>query len=180
MLTLTIPPKKDPIARLTLLGCVALVCYAMFVSVTAPVPASAQAEGDPIIIVATPALPTPAGNPSELGMIVPTAPPIQAPIAAAPPTPQTIYIEVPGPTPQPEVVYVTVESQAQQGGTPDGGLPAVEVQPAYDPAQHPIEAAAALAAARQDLPTLQCPCDAAPLSQAPDARDYQYSRARTR
>lgn len=58
MLTLNIPQRRDPIARLTLLACAALVVYAAFVSMTAPQQASAQSED--IILIATPALPTPA------------------------------------------------------------------------------------------------------------------------
>lgn len=169
MLTLNIPQKRDPIARLTLLGCAALVVYAAFVSMTAPEPASAQAEQDPIIIVATPALPTPAlAEMPALGITEPT--------------PQTIYVEVPGPTPLPEIVYIEVQAAATAGGNGDQQP---FVPPAIDPAtQHGTpEFNAALADIYSDLPTIQCPCGVLEPATEPHVMteaEKAYSRARTR
>jgi hypothetical protein len=166
MLTLTIPPKRDPIARLTLLGCAALVCYAVFASATAPQQASAQAEQDPIIIVATPALPTPAL--AELPLLGITEP-----------TPQTIYVEVPGPTPPPEVVYVEVQAQAAPTGDPQPFAPSSDL--AMQPGTPEFNAA--LADIYSDLPTIQCPCGVLEPATEPHVMtdaEKAYSRARTR
>jgi hypothetical protein len=105
MLTLTIPPKRDPIARLTLLGCAALVCYAVFASATAPQQASAQSDN--IILIATPTLPVfvPTQEPVAV-QSVPTAVPDQFVSGVVEqPAPQVIYVEQPAP------VYVQAEPE---------------------------------------------------------------------
>lgn len=94
MLTLNIPQRRDPIARLTLLACAALVVYAAFVSMTAPQQASAQS--DEIILIATPTLPV--FIPTEapvLAQAVPTMVPEQ--VVIQPPAPEVIYVEQPAP-----------------------------------------------------------------------------------
>lgn len=102
MLTLNIPPRRDPIARLTLLACAALVVYAAFVSATAPQQASAQSED--IILIATPTLPVfvPTEVPA-LAQAVPTMVPEQ--VIQPVPEPQVIYIEPPAP------VYIEAEPE---------------------------------------------------------------------
>lgn len=61
MLTLTIPPKRDPFARGLLLALVfAVALLGIYGGATQAEPASAQANENPIIIVPTAAQPTPA------------------------------------------------------------------------------------------------------------------------
>lgn len=58
LLTLTIPPRRDPVARLALLFLVGVVCAAMYFTATSAVQATAQAEEQRIFIEPTPTLPT--------------------------------------------------------------------------------------------------------------------------
>jgi hypothetical protein len=150
MLTLTIPPHRDPIARLALLASIAVVLYTAFTSATAP--AQAQSDPPPVILIATPTLPI--WQPTEAPALT---------LAAPTPAPQVIYVLAP-----------TAELQVISVAAPG------DVQPAYDPTLHPAEAAAAETQAFQDLPTLHCPCGTDSTEAAPTARDYAYSRARTR
>lgn len=165
MMTLRIPPRRDPIARIALIALFGLALYANVVSLSTPAQAQGGAAGTIIYMATpTPALPTPALAAPALGLIDPT--------------PQTIYIEVPGPTPPPEVVYVEVSGQFTNSDQQPF------VPPAIDPAtQHGTpEFNAALAEIYSDLPTIQCPCGvlepATPhvMTEAERA----YSRARTR
>lgn len=111
MLTLNIPPTRDPIARLSLIGCAVLICYAAFVSATAPESDSAHAE--PIILIATPTLPVVPTAAPALVQAAPTAIPEQVlalvpPIVYAP-TPEIVYAPPPPPIyveTAPEVIYV--------------------------------------------------------------------------
>ncbi len=123
-MTLTIPPQKDPIARLSLLVCAAFVFYATFVSATAPQAVAAQS--DPIVLIATPALPTAEPTPA-LVLAMPTAEPIQvqpvpepAPVeppsvAYSPPTPDWAAIQA-------QSDALAANDPAQNGGAvaPDG------------------------------------------------------------
>lgn len=80
-MTLTIPYKRDPIARLLLFVMLAFVIYAALPS--APTPAAAQSE--PIILIATPTLP----------VFLPTTEPIAVQAVATP----TIQVVVEQPAP---------------------------------------------------------------------------------
>jgi len=103
-LNLTIPHKRDPLARLTLFALVGLVAW---LGVTQPSPQAARATGD-VIILATPALPT----------LAPTAvpPPTVAPVVvdAAPTMPP---IEPP-PPPEPQVIQQVIVQQVIIVATP--------------------------------------------------------------
>lgn len=85
MLTLNIPPKRDPIARLSLIACAALVAYAAFVSATAPQQAAAQSDIIIIEATPTPALPTPS-VPMGFAVAVPTPTPALSEQPAAAPS----------------------------------------------------------------------------------------------
>lgn len=163
MTPFTTPTRRDPIARLTLIGCAAMVVWAGFTSATAPPPSADAAPAD-IILIATPALPTPAPTDAPALML-----------AAPTPEPQVVYVEVPAPAPAPEVVYVEVQAQTTPDVAPQFAAPAPDMQYGTDAFNH------ALVEARQELPTLNCPCgiDTTPAN-APTARDYAYSKARTR
>src|SRR4051794_31489997 len=109
MLTLNIPQKNDPIARIVLFALIALALYANVITLGPP--ANAQSASGAIILLATLQagdLPTPA---------LPTAAPGAAELALGQPTPapaQIVYVEVPAPTPPPEIVYVEVPAAPQQ------------------------------------------------------------------
>jgi len=171
---------NDPIARYAVFGLVALALWAGVRQIEKP----AQAQtGDPGIIIlqatATPALPTPLAPALAIEQPTPAiAPPEtlsvpEAPIAVQPDAPQ-----LPAP----------VWTDAQLSSAP---VVAVETESIPEAAPDPAltygtpEFNHALSEAYQDLPTLQCPCgvDEQPATIAvsqPTARDYAYSKARTR
>ena len=81
-MTLSIPQRRDPAARIALIGMACAVIYLAFANVTAPDQARAQAD---IIIEATPALPTPAQDSPAFAWSVPTPTPAGALVPTAGP-----------------------------------------------------------------------------------------------
>lgn len=173
-ITLTIPRRRDPVSYGVLLTCLS---GALWLS-AGQFKAEAQTEAPPVILIVTPTLPTAAFAPVAefppivdvpTAMSIPTAAPAVVELAAPTAAPQIVYqqviVDVPA---QPEIVYVDVPAQP------------AEVAPAYDPTLHPDEAQQALVEARSDLPTIQCPCGVEPSEAPPDARQYAWSKQRTR
>ena len=109
MLSLSIPAKRDPIARSVLLGLVGLVCFLAIARFDVAAPEAAQAQG--VIIlgtpVPTPALPTP--EPGQLAIVTTPelimVPPPGSPMAVnqAPANYQPIPVEQPAAAPAPAV-----------------------------------------------------------------------------
>jgi hypothetical protein len=152
-------PRRDPIARY---AWIALVVGAVWINVRAFQPPAQAQDGGPGVIIyqatPTPSLPTPALAAPALSLAQPTAaPPSDQPI-------ETPALAAPGGAGGPE---------GDTGGQDSGLLPQIDPQPAYDPTLHPAEAAAALTAAYQDLPTAGAAPDA---STEAAAREYQRRR----
>lgn len=168
-------PHNDPLARWCVYGLVALALWAGVRQLERNPDAANATPYTVIAATATPSLPTVAPAladvapaPAQTAQEAAGAP--EAPIAVQSDAAQAVTLPAPVWTPE-ELASVPApaETIAPEEAAPD---PALQYGTA--------EFNHALAEAHEDLPVLECPCGIDTTPQQPTAKDYAYSKARTR
>lgn len=179
---ITIPRHRDPVARVSLFVCVGLVAW---IAVMQPAPQRADA-GEIIIIQATPQLPIGQADralaaPAEVQQQQPT----QAPESTAAPPMQVQVVELAPPTPMPVQVGEDSAGAETPSGNPWAGMETVNGHsfvptPDRYAGMDSVNYAYVSPEDYNSLPVLPFDNTPAAPTTAPDARDYQWSRQRTR